>query len=65
VTVGGGHLAGELGWIHAGLGAAERAQVRIQWPDGEVGPWLPVAANQFVDIERGADAARPWTPPSR
>jgi hypothetical protein len=37
--------------------------VRVTWPDGEVGPWLDVAANQFVDIARGATEAVPWTPP--
>jgi hypothetical protein len=64
LTVGGGHLGGTLGWIHFGLGAADRAEVRVRWPDGEVGPWLSVGANQFVDVERGASAVRPWTPPA-
>ena len=64
VTVGGGHLGGELGWIHVGLGAADGADVRVLWPDGEAGPWLHAAANQFLDIERGARAARPWLPTS-
>ena len=57
--------AGSSGWIHFGLGeAADTAQVRVQWPDGETGPWLTVAANEFAVIERGADAAQPWSPPS-
>ena len=64
VTVGGGHAGGQLGWVHVGLGAADAAQVRVQWPDGETGPWLNVAANQFITIERGATEARPWTPPA-
>ena len=63
LTVGGGHIGGRLGWQHVGLGSADRAQVRVTWPDGEVGPWLDVAANQFVDIARGATDAVPWTPP--
>lgn len=62
VTVGGGHAGGQLGWIHVGLGTADRAEVAVQWPDGDTGPWLPVEANQFVAIERGAPAAQPWTP---
>jgi hypothetical protein len=64
LTIGGGHAGGQLGWIHFGLGPASSAQVRIQWPDGQVGPWLQVNANQFLDIARGATEARPWSPPS-
>jgi hypothetical protein len=64
VTIGGGHAGGQLGWIHFGLGPAGSAQVRVRWPDGQVGPWLQVNANQFLDIVRGAAAARPWSPPS-
>lgn len=63
VTVGGGHAGGQLGWIHVGLGTADRADVRVEWPDGEVGPWMPVAAGRFATIVRGADQPRRWTPP--
>jgi hypothetical protein len=62
VTIGGGHASGELGWIHVGLGEAESAEIRVQWPDGEVGPWMEVAANGFATVERGATAPVPWTP---
>ena len=62
VTIGGGHVSGELGWIHAGLGTATDARVRVTWPDGEVGPWLTIAADTFATIERGASEATPWTP---
>ena len=61
-SVGGGHIGGQLGWTHLGLGAATEAQVRVTWPDGEAGPWMTIAANQFVDIERGAAGPTPWTP---
>ncbi len=64
VTVGGGHAGGKAGWIHSGLGSAARAEVRVTWPDGEVGPWMTVDADQFVTIERGDDNATPWLPPS-
>jgi len=64
LTVGGGHDGGELGWIHFGLGPASDAKVRIQWPDGEIGPWISVQANRFVVIKRGANAAETWLPPS-
>jgi enediyne biosynthesis protein E4 len=62
VTIGGGHISGQLGWIHVGLGSATEARVRVTWPDGEVGPWQTVGADGFVDIARGAAAARPWQP---
>ena len=63
-TVGGGHAGGQAGWIHAGLGGADRADVRITWPDGEVGEWMTVDADRFVTITRGATEATPREPPS-
>ncbi len=63
VVVGGGHIGGQLGWQHVGIGPATEAQVRVTWPDGEVGPWMTVGADQFLDIERGSASAVPWTPP--
>ncbi len=65
LVIGGGHGGGQFGWIHAGLGAATSAEIRVQWPDGELGPWLAVSADQFVDVHRGASAVVPWTPPAR
>ena len=64
VVVGGGHVGGQLGWIHVGLSSPDGAEVRVIWPDGEVGPWMPVTADTFVQIERGAAAPQPWTPPA-
>jgi len=61
VTVGGGTASGQLGWIHFGLGGAANARVRVTWPGGEAGPWIPVAANGYSTIERGASQAVPWT----
>lgn len=63
LTVGGGHVGGQLGPIHVGLGPATTADVRVQWPDGEWGPWIRVDADQFAMIERGATTVRPWLPP--
>ena len=62
VTVGGGHASGELTWLHTGLGTNTDAQVRVQWPDGEVGPWMTVQADRFVTLTRGAAAPAPFTP---
>jgi hypothetical protein len=63
-TVGGGHVGGQLGWIHVGLGPSTDAKVRVAWPDGERGPWIPVGADAFATIERGATTATPWQPPT-
>ncbi len=64
VTVGGGHVSGELGWIHFGIGSADEATVTVTWPDGTPGPPLTVPANTFATVVRGASAAQPWTPPA-
>jgi hypothetical protein len=64
VTVGGGHGGGQLGWNHFGLGPARSADVRVQWPDGEWGPWIHADADQFAVIERGQTSLRPWLPPA-
>ena len=64
VTIGGGHVGGKSGWIHAGLGAADTAELRVTWPDGEVGEWVTVDADQFATIVRGdpeATVRRPST----
>ncbi|MEQ9571974.1 MAG: FG-GAP-like repeat-containing protein, partial [Nitratireductor sp.] len=63
VQVGGGHASGHAGFVHVGLGTAERAQVRIKWPDGEWSAPYRVFANNFVLIARETDAARYWYPP--
>jgi hypothetical protein len=63
VTIGGGHAGGQLGWAHFGLGPADRAEIRVVWPDGEVGPWLEVDANRYARITRGADEVEVWVPP--
>jgi hypothetical protein len=65
VTVGGGHAGGQLGWIHFGLGSIRDSgslEVRVQWPDGQWGPWQPVQADRFVILERGAARPLRWRP---
>ncbi|MBI2763046.1 MAG: VCBS repeat-containing protein [Chloroflexi bacterium] len=62
LSIGGGHAGGQLGWLHLGLGPAGSAEVRVQWPDGELGPWIRVEASEFAIIERGATEARRWLP---
>ncbi len=62
VSIGGGHASGKVGFIHAGLGVAERATVRVQWPDGEWSAAYRVFANQFVVITRGDEHVSYWYP---
>ncbi|CAN5880989.1 CRTAC1 family protein [soil metagenome] len=50
VTVGGGHAGGQLGRLHFGLGRAGKADIRIQWPNGDVTPWTSFEANQFITL---------------
>ena len=63
VTVGGGHVSGQLGPMHFGLGAVDQAEVRVTWPDGEQGSWIPVAADQYVTLDRGTGDVMPWSIP--
>lgn len=63
VTVGGGHASGHIGWIHFGVGTAERARVRVQWPGGEWSDWVRLFTNQFARIRRGETRAQVWLPP--
>ncbi|MES2145842.1 MAG: CRTAC1 family protein, partial [Pseudomonadota bacterium] len=50
LTSGGGHAGGQAGWWHFGLGAADKADIRVLWPDGTKGAWMPVTANSFMTI---------------
>lgn len=58
LTVGGGHISGQLGPTHFGLGPSGEARVRVLWPDGEQGAWMSVKANESVAIDRGATEPR-------
>ena len=62
VNIGGGHAGGQIGWIHFGLGPSDEAEVRVQWPDGTVGRWMTVEANQFVTITPESETPEEWTP---
>jgi hypothetical protein len=52
VPVAGGDASGHTGWLHLGLGTAERAEIRAQCPDGDWCPTYRVFANQFVVVDR-------------
>jgi hypothetical protein len=55
VVVGGGHAGGDATWVHVGIGDAERARVRVTWPDGDVGPWQDVVVDAYTELGRGED----------
>ena len=61
ITVGGGHASGESGWWHFGLGGELHGEVRVIWPDGNVGDWQRVDANAFYVLER-SKPAQVWAP---
>ena len=60
--IGGGHGSDSLGFIHVGLGVAERASVRVKWPDGSWSAAYRVFANNFVVIKKDDSAVRYWYP---
>ena len=62
IQVGGGHASGQMGFLHFGLGVAERANVRIKWPDGDWSHNYRVFANSHVIIDRGSEKPRLWLP---
>ena len=58
---GGGHVSGQAGWWHFGLGEAQRAEIRVIWPEGETAEWATVEAGGFYRIGRDG-MPRPWHP---
>ncbi len=61
ITSGGGHASGHLGWWHFGLGNADKAEVRVVWPDGTEGAWQTVSADHFYRLGRDG-TPQVWTP---
>jgi enediyne biosynthesis protein E4 len=60
ITSGGGHVSGQSGWIHFGIGDAEEAEVRVRWPGSGWSEPQPLKAGSFAILERGAAAPQPW-----
>jgi hypothetical protein len=52
ITVGGGHAGGQAGPLHFGLGAADKADIRVIWPDGSATPWQTTDTNRAVTPRR-------------
>ena len=61
ITSGGGHASGSNGWLHFGLGASAKADLRVLWPDGTEGDWLTLAAQGFHILAPG-QPPQAWTP---
>ncbi len=52
ITVGAGHMSGQLVPWHFGIGAAEAAEVRVIWPDGVASGWVKAAPGDAVLLQR-------------
>jgi len=61
LTIGGGHVSGQLTWTHFGLAQSQHAEARVIWPDGVADDWRPVEADGFYLLQRG-EAPQRWTP---
>ncbi len=61
VALGGGHVSGSAGWLHFGLGDAEAVELRVIWPDGQIGEWQSLPTRSF-QILRPGEAAETWVP---
>ena len=58
LTIGGGHVSGELGPVHFGLGQRNVRAGAVTWPDGTQGDWQTVTSNQTYKITPGAAPSR-------
>ena len=63
ITSGGGHVSGQSGWIHVGLGKAKRAELRVRWPGKGWSAPLVLDANRFAIIEDSGSTPQDWQPP--
>jgi hypothetical protein len=61
LTVGGGHVGGQSGWWHFGLGNEEQTSVRLIWPDGATTDWTDLEGNRLYLLERDKPA-QPFEP---
>lgn len=52
VSIGGGHAGGQLVPLHFGLGPAQRAVLRIVWPDGHESMEQIDRVNQVISVHR-------------
>ncbi|MEM7491210.1 MAG: CRTAC1 family protein, partial [Pseudomonadota bacterium] len=50
LTIGGGHGGDAVAPLHFGIGPAEGAEIRVTWPDGTLGAWIPVAPGSVTVV---------------
>jgi hypothetical protein len=58
ITVGGGHVSGQDGWWHFGIGDMPTVDVRVVWPDGTADAWQTVATDNLYVLAPGKPAER-------
>jgi len=63
VVSGGGHVSGQAGWVHFGIGAAASAEIRVRWPGAGWGAPYMLDANRFAILDKAVSAATAWQPP--
>lgn len=61
ISSGGGHASGSVGWVHLGLGTADKADLRVIWPDGAASDWMTIPSGSFMILRPGA-APEAWAP---
>ena len=52
ITVGGGHMSGQLVSWHFGIGTANSAEVRVIWPDGQASDWVAAQPGEAITLKR-------------
>lgn len=62
ITVGGGHVSGQAGWIHFGIGGAAHADLRVRWPGEDWGEPITVPVNGFAIVDKTGAAGHAWRP---
>jgi hypothetical protein len=50
VTIGGGHAGGQAGPLHFGLGAVDKADIQVMWPDGRTTVFSDIPADQRITL---------------
>lgn len=54
LIIGGGHVSGQAGPAHFGLGQAKNAKLRVIWPDHSHSEWVEVDADQHLILSPSA-----------